>query len=241
MKKSFPILKICFVLFFCGSVTAQSNYDTNFFTSSLFQVDEFIKRQDKFVDYEDKKSYTGTPYNNDSFLLGNVYQNKELLATNVALRYNAVADEMEIKESLTSSDDDARVLTKSPEIFVKILQDIYIFAPYKGGVEGGGYFHVLHEGNKIDLYKKLKKDFTPEKKATTSITRDVPAKFSDDITYYLASKDGKFFELPKSRGKKLKVFGKNKNDIKKYAQDKRLDINQEKDLLKIVKYYDTQL
>ncbi|QIE60166.1 hypothetical protein G5B37_11520 [Rasiella rasia] len=240
MKKTFSILKISLLLFFSGNMMAQTTFGSEF-TAALFQVDEHIKRQDKFINYEDTKSYTGTPYNHPSYLLGNVYNNNELLASNVALRYNAVADEIEIKEGLTSADDDAKVLTKSPEIFVKIGTDIYIFAPYKGGVEGGGYFQVLHEGNKIDLYKKLQKDFRPAQKATTSITRDLPAKFSDDITYYLASKDGKFYELPNSRNKKLKVFGKNKNDIKKYVQDNKLDINQEKDLLKTVKYYDTQL
>ncbi|HEY9886652.1 MAG TPA: hypothetical protein V6C96_05250, partial [Vampirovibrionales bacterium] len=163
------------------------------------------------------------------------------LATNVALRYNAVADEMEIKESITAPDTEAKVLTKSPEIFVKILDNLYIFAPYKGGIEGGGYFQVLYEGTTVDLYKKLKKDFKPERKATSSITTDTPAKFTDDITYFLARKDGKFYEMPRSRNKKLKVFGTKKNEMKDYIKENRLDVNDEKDLLKAVKHYDGNL
>ncbi|MAZ73565.1 MAG: hypothetical protein CMC70_10515 [Flavobacteriaceae bacterium] len=240
MKKKFiKTFTLSCALLMLGGVFAQNEgYANRRFTSNLFQVDEHIKRQSKDIDFLDTDSYTGTPYNHPSYLNGNVYQNNELLATNVALRYNAVADEMEIKESLTSPDEEAKVLTKSPEIFVKIMNDIYIFAPYKGGVEGGGYFQVLHEGTTVDLYKKLKKDFKPERKATSSITTDTPAMFSDDITYYLATKDGKFYEMPRSRNKKLKVFGKKKDEVKDFVKDNRLDLNDEKDLLRVVKFYD---
>ncbi len=230
---------IC-LLFFAGTLLAQNEgYANRQFTADLFQVDEFIKRQDKFVNYKDVESYTGTPYNNKNYLPGNIYQNNELLATNIAVRYNAVADELEVKESLTTPDDQAKVLTKSPDIFVKIVDDIYIFAPYKGGIEGGGYFQVVHEGKKVDLYKKLEKDFKPEKKATSSITTSTPAKFTDDITYYLADKNGKFYEMPRSKKRRLKVFGKSYDTMKDFVKDNNLDISEEKDLLRAVKHYDT--
>ena len=76
-----------------------------------------------------------------------------------------MADEIEIKESLDSSDDDARVLTKSPDIFVKIEEDIFIFAPYKGGIEEGGYFQVMFEGqkNRFCTKKLAKKIHSSEK------------------------------------------------------------------------------
>jgi hypothetical protein len=227
------------LLLFSVSLIAQTQYDNRRFTSAMFQVDEFIKRENKDVNFLETDTYTGTPYNHPSYLNGNVYQNNELLATNVALRYNAVADEMEIKESLTTPNEEAKVLTKSPEIFVKIMNDIYIFAPYKGGVEGGGYFQVLYEGNSVDLYKKLKKDFKPERKATSSITTDTPAKFTDDIIYYLATKDGKFYEMPGSRNKKLKVFGKKKSEMKDYVKENKIDLNDENGLLRAVRYYDS--
>ncbi|RDK88138.1 hypothetical protein [Marinirhabdus gelatinilytica] len=235
MKKNLIYFLLAVVTY---SGTMQAQYSNRSFTSDMFRVDEYIKRQNKFVNYDDKDSYQGTPYNNENFLPGNIYKSDELLATNVAIRYNAVADEIEVKESLTTPDTEAKVLTKSPEIFVKIVNDIYIFAPYKGGIEGGGYFQVVYEGNTVDLYKKLQKDFNPEKKATSTLTQDIPAKFSDEITYFLADKSGKFYEMPKSRNKKLKVFGKKKNEVKNYVKDNRLDINDEKDLMKAVKFYD---
>ncbi|MEM7086441.1 MAG: hypothetical protein AAF489_09675 [Bacteroidota bacterium] len=224
------------------SVTAQGFdgvYGNRQFTNDLYQMDEYIKRQNKGIDFDDTDSYIGTPYNHPSYLSGNVYKNDELWATNVALRYNAIADEMEIKESLTTDDSQAKVLTKSPDVYVKIVNDIYIFAPYKGGVEGGGYFQILFEGTKIGLFKKPKKSFTKAKKATTSITRDLPASFKDKPVYYIVDKNGKYFELPSSRSKKLKVFGKNKDAIKDYVRKNQLDLNNEKDLLRVIKHFDT--
>ncbi|GEQ85296.1 hypothetical protein ULMS_08040 [Patiriisocius marinistellae] len=235
MKKSIIIvLLLCFV---CGVSNAQYKWDKQF-TSDLFLIDEFIKRNAKGIEFKDTASYIGTPYNNPSYLNGNVYKDGDLLATNVALRYNCIADEMEIKESLTTDDDKAKVLTKSPNIYVKIVNDIYVFVPYQGGVENGGYFRVVHEGQQMDLYEKMEKKFTPEKKAANTLVRDTPAKFKDDNAFYIVTKPGKFYQLPKSKSKKFNVFGDNKSMIKKYAKKNNLDIDIEKDLIKVMRYYE---
>jgi len=235
MKK---YILIAAVLGLAFNSSAQGIY-TMRFVNGLYQADEYVKRQNKGIEFKETESYTGTPYNDPNYILGNVYKNDELWATGVALRYNAMADEIEIKESLSTDDAQAKVLTKTPDVFVKIVNDIYIFAPYKGGIEEGGYFIVLFEGDKIGLLKKPKKKFTPEKKASTSITRDLPASFRDKPVYYIVDKKGKYYELPSSRNKKLKVFGTNKDVIKRYVAEKGLDLNNEKDLLRVIKHYDT--
>ena len=209
------------------------------FVNDIYQLDEYIKRGNRGIDYKDTDSYIGTPYNNPSYLIGNVYNGNELLATNVALRYNAVADEIEIKEALTTPDSEAKVLTKSPDIFVKINQDIFVFVPYDGGVEGGGYFQVLHEDNKYDLFKKLIKDFRPLKKASTSITRDIPARFIDRPEYYIVTRNGKFYQLPDKRSKFFKVFSENEQMVRDYVRDNDLQLDKEKDLIRLVRYYNS--
>lgn len=210
------------------------------FASDLFILDEYIKRQNKDVNFKDTKSYKGTPYNHPNFLSGNIYKEGSLLAENIAIRYNAIADEMEVKETIASPEEDARVLTKSPDIYVKILKDIYVFVPYQGGIEEGGYFEVLQEGKTVAVYKKHIKDFTPSKKATSSLTKEVPANFKDKPIYYLVTKEGKFYQMPKSRSKKLKVFKEKQKDVKKYVKEKNLDLNKEEDLLKAVRFFDEQ-
>lgn len=204
----------------------------------IYQLDEYIKRFDKGIDYKDVKSYKGTPYNNPSYLPGNIYENNKLLANDVALRYNAIEDEIEVKETLATNDDDAKVLTKSLNIFVKINKDIFIFAPYQGGVENGGYFQVLFEGDNYNLYKKLKKKFIPAKKASTSITKDLPPVFLDRPVYYIVTNEGKYYELPESKNKKLKVFGNKQIEIKKYIKENKLDLKDEKDLIRVINYFD---
>ncbi|GEQ84499.1 hypothetical protein ULMS_00070 [Patiriisocius marinistellae] len=234
MKKIIIILAIILT----GNISAQS-FNGKQFASDLFLMDEYIKRQSKGISFADTDTYTGTPYNNASFLPGSIYKDGKLLAENVALRYNAIADEMEVKEKLTSPDDDAKVLTKSPDIFVKIVSTIFVFVPYQGGIEEGGYFEVIYEGSQVDFYKKIIKDFDEEKKATSSLTRDIPASFSDEPEYFLVTKVGKFYQFPNSRNKKLKVFGDKEKQVKKYVKEKRLDLNKEKDLLKAIKYFET--
>jgi len=236
MRKVLILAIICFSL---SSTIATAQFWDRQFTSGLIQIGEHINRNDLGVNFEDKDSYKGTPYNHPSYLLGNVYGAEGLIATNIALRYNAIADELEIKESLDSPNDEAKVLTKSPDIFVKILSDIFVFVPFQGGIEGGGYFQVLFEGKKYDLFKKIIKDFTPEKVASSSITTGTKARFKDKPVYYIVTKDGKFYEMPSSRKKKLKVFGANKKLIQGYVSKYKLDLNDENDLKRVITYYDS--
>ena len=219
--------------------TTTAQFDAAMFVSDAFLLDTYIKRQNKDVNFKDTKSYKGTPYNHPNFLLGNIYKEGTLLANNIAIRYNAVADEMEVKQTLTTVDDDARVLTKSQNIYVKIIDDIYVFVPYQGGIENGGYFQVIFEGDEIALYKKHVKNFIPEKKATSSITKTLPAVFKDKPVFYLVTKSGKFYQMPKSRSKKLKVFGDKQNQMKAFTKQYNLDLNKQEDLLTAVKYYDS--
>lgn len=207
--------------------------------NEFYQVDEYVKRQDKGVKYANKADYKGTPYHNPEYVLGNVYEGDELMAYEVALRYNAVSDEVEIKESLISSDEDARVLTKDPNIFVKIQNDIFVFVPLNGSIEEGGYFQILFEGTKVDLYKKIIKEFQPGKKASSSLTKDIPPVFKDASLYFVVTTNGRFYQLPESRAKKLDIFGGSKPQIEQYAQEHNLNITEEADLLKVIKYFDS--
>ena len=211
--------------------TALAQFDTAMFVSDVFLLDNYIKRQNNGINFKDTKTYRGTPYN--------IYKEGTLLADNIAIRYNAVADEMEVKQTLSSNDENARVLTKSQDIYVKIIEDIYVFVPYQGGVENGGYFQVIFEGGQIALYKKHVKDFKPEKKATSSITKTLPPVFKDKPVFYLVTKSGKFYQMPKSRSKKLKVFGEKQNQMKAFTKQNNLDLNKQEDLLKAIIYFDT--
>src|SRR5690606_6163730 len=120
----------------------------------------------------------------------------QLIKSGVPMRYNAFADEIEIKKSPTDANYGA--LIKDPEIFVKMGRDIYLFIPFEGSNEKGGYFNVLSDGKTYDLYKKTTATFQEPKKAASTYARDIPPSFIKHITYYLVQ-DGQFLQMPNSK------------------------------------------
>lgn len=57
----------------------------------------------------------------------------------------------------------------------------------------------------------------------------------------MVSKDGRFYELPNSKSKIIKVMNKKKDQVKAYIKTASLDFKKEKDLIKLVKYYNSLL
>lgn len=177
-------------------------------------------------------------YTNPNFIEGNIYQEDQLLKSGVPMRYNAFADEIEIKKNL--SDKNYGALMKDPSIFVKIFQDIYVFVPLNGSNANGGYFNVLNDGKTYDLYKKTTSVFRKPQKAKTSYERDLPPSFTKNVTYYLVQ-DGSFLEMPSRKSKVIKMMDKKKTEIKAYIKDNDIDMNKEADMIKLVSYFDSLL
>lgn len=177
-------------------------------------------------------------YANPNFLQGNIYQEDKLLKSDVPMRYNSYADEIEIKKN--SSDVSYGALIKSPDIFVKIINDIYVFVPYEGSNEKGGYFNVLSDGKTYDLYKKTKAVYKEPKKGETSYERDTPPSFAKSVTYYLVQ-NGTFYEMPSNKSKVIKMMDKKKTEIKTYMSQNNIDLDKESDMIKLVSYFDSLL
>tara|TARA_A100001391_G_C4984456_1_gene256292 strand:+ start:190 stop:894 length:705 start_codon:yes stop_codon:yes gene_type:complete len=177
-------------------------------------------------------------YTNPNFLQGKIFQDDQLIRDNVPMRYNAYADEIEIKKNI--SDETYSALLKSPDIFVRILNDIYVFIPLNGSNEKGGYFKILNDGKTYDLYKKDKAEFRQARKAQTSYQQDTPPSFVMQTTYYLV-KDGNFLEMPNSKSRILKMMDSKKSEMKKYIKENDIDLDKEADLIKTIAYFDSLL
>ena len=183
----------------------------------------------------------GSPYANEEFLLGTIYQDSKPVYNNILLRYNIFSDEIEIKKSDADKEDSYGALIKDPATFVKIFNDIYVFVPFEGNNEEGNYFTVLAEESVFDLYKKTDVSYTAPFKARTSYERDRPAAFEKKSTYYLVSKAGVFYELPSSKSKIIKAMSKKGKEIKAFIKRNKTDIKSENDIIKLVKYYNSLL
>lgn len=177
-------------------------------------------------------------YANSNFVLGKIFQEDKLIKDDVPMRYNAFADEIEIKKN--TSDERFSALIKDPNIFVKIFKDIYVFVPYEGSNEKGGYFNVLSDGKTYDLYKKTTAIFREPQKARTNYEKDSPPTFVKTTTYYLVQ-DGTFLEMPSSKSKVLKMMDKKGDEIKSYIKQNNIDIDKEADMIKLVSYFDSLL
>lgn len=177
-------------------------------------------------------------YANTNFINGNIYQEDQLIKSGVPMRYNAFADEIEIKKN--STDVDYGALIKDPDIFVKVGKNLYVFIPFEGSNEKGGYFNVLSDGKNYDLYKKTTATFQEAKKAATTYAKATPPSFSKNVTYYLVE-DGRFLEMPKSKSRILKMMNSKKKEINSYVKENKLNIDNEGDLIQLVSYFDSLL
>ncbi|MDP2687438.1 MAG: hypothetical protein Q8O62_09465 [Aequorivita sp.] len=177
-------------------------------------------------------------YANPNFVQGKIFQEDQLINDDVPMRYNAFADEIEIKKN--ASDENYGALIKDPTIFVKMFRDLYVFVPYEGSNEKGGYFNVLSDGKTYDLYKKTKAVFREPLKAETSYARDMPPSFPKTVTYYLVQ-NGTFLEMPSSESKILKMMDKKKAEMKKYMKENNIDLGKEQDMIKTISYFDSLL
>ena len=182
----------------------------------------------------------GSPYANKTFQQGNVYKKGKLVAANVALRYNVTRDEIEVKGAIVTSNSEARVLKADPDIYVRVLNDVYVYVSQSGTEGVKGYFNVVYEGEQFHLYKKMKKQFIEGKKAVNSVSRDIPPTYKDRENLFLVNTtNNTFIELAGSRNKKLKAFPSHNKELKKFIKEENLNINKEYSLKKLVAYYNT--
>ncbi|MBT8255251.1 MAG: hypothetical protein KJO23_01810 [Bacteroidia bacterium] len=189
--------------------------------------------------YPNANNVTGSVYENQDFVQGFIFKNGKALASNVALRYNAQKDEIEVMATKDAPLRTARVLVKSSDIYSKLMNKVFVYSNKREGLDKAGYFIVLYEGDTYALYKKLTKKFIEGRESVNSITRDVPPSYSDKEFYYLVNKvDGSFTAFPKSRKGKLNMFIRNKKAVKDFIAQNKLNINKDYALKKAVKFYD---
>lgn len=231
-------LIIVFAVFLFSSLSI-GQIDNRTFVADMYLMDEYVKRNDKTMSYSLPKNYHGSPYFNEEFVLGKIYQGDKLISEGTPLRYNIFSNEIEVKQALEDPDEEASPLTKSSDIWIEILDTIVVLIPFNGSDEEGSYFQVLYEGKKVDFLKKVDKDYTTPKKASSSMTRDLKGAFTDKTTFFLQTKNGRMFEIPKAKNKKYLVFGKHAKTLASYAKEHRLNINKEHDLKRLIFYFDS--
>jgi hypothetical protein len=205
---------------------------------SIVNLNKEAERNQYRIDFNDPSSYKGSPYSNPKFVLGSIYRNDTLILDKLALRYNAISDQIEVKRFLTDSNDEIRNLIKSSNLVADMGKSKFEYVPFEGTISKRDYLEVIYEGRQVDIYKKHVKEVKYPVKAVTSITRDLPAQFTDKPMCFLVTKRKQFYQFPESIKNRFKVFGAKGPLMKKYAKENKLDIKEELDLIKIVSYFE---
>jgi len=229
MRRIFILFTLALITFTSSNTIAQGVFNDP-------ETDTYISRRSITMP-DHGYTYTGSPYENKAFQPGFVFKDGKILASNVGLRYNAARDEFEIKKSVNTSNYAAKVLVKSEDIYVKIMNRLYVFVDKNEENKTGGYYEVLLDGERISLYKKLSKEFIEGKKAVNSIATDILPMYKEKEQLFLLNENNELTELPNSRNGRLNYFSSSKKQIKQHIRDNKLNINKSYDLIKLIRYY----
>ena len=227
MKNNFLVLVSLFVSLnmLSQSMTNDQTTDNVFLSSKTTPV------------FKGYKNTMGSIYANKEFQIGSVYKNGKMVASNVALRYNVQAEEIELKANTSTSATVANVIQADQNISVRILNDefVYLVSPDKN--QKAGYFMVIAEGSKLTIYKKIIKDFVEGKESANSYSRDVPDTFKEKEQLYIVSSTGGLTKLPKGKAKREKLFAPMVNQMSTYIENNNLNLRREKDFNQALAYF----
>ncbi len=181
----------------------------------------------------------GSPYLEDNFQLGSIIKDSLVFAENIALRYNVYDDIFIGKITLTTIDEEAKYVIKSPEYKIKMGELLFVALPNDVDPNMLQYYQILVIGAKGTLYKKNIKTFKARIMATTSLTRDVPPSFSDKEQYFFADFNGNFREVPSSKKKVIDLMNDKKKEISQCIDKNDLNVKKEEDLIRLFRFYNS--
>ncbi|WP_141876778.1 hypothetical protein [Gramella sp. Hel_I_59] len=172
----------------------------------------------------------GSPFINENFTSSQlIVNNKKIKAQ---LRYDAYTDAFEVKQSNGSV-----YLSKNPQISINYLNNNYYLIEYynDSGILKMGYLQSMVENEDIKVYKRDVKIFEEGEEAINSYAVDKPAKFEEEVRYYLALNSDNPKEIRLKRRDIIRFFDNKK--VKNFIKDEKLKFKDENDLIELADYY----
>ncbi|MBP2832331.1 hypothetical protein J8281_09055 [Aquimarina sp. U1-2] len=169
----------------------------------------------------------GSKYYEEDYKIAAIYDNDKMLHRSV-VKFNAFNDEIEVK-----SDNDSYALLKKNTI--KVVLDNYQYE----FLENEGYFLVFNKDKKTSLLLKAKKKIREGEEAASTYGQSTPTAFVNDYEYYIRTKDGKLSKIKLKKKDIVNVLKDKKDKLEEFASEKKLNFKKEKDVVKIINYYNT--
>jgi hypothetical protein len=180
----------------------------------------------------------GSAYTTEVFLPGRLFY-KDEFQSSVMYRYNAYAEEIEIKD-VDIPGAPVRGLARDKNIrLISPDGKSFKFETFidKKGLTQNGYLTVLAEG-KYTLYKRYDVKYTQGQKAQNSFIKAQPPRFSKFTEYYLELNGrNRIDELELSNRKLLKLVDANQKEaLKQHLKEKKIKIKKERDILEVLPF-----
>lgn len=181
----------------------------------------------------------GSPFIFEDWQDGAVLQNDSILYKGLSLKYDAYKDELLY---LNTRNNTPMVMDKnditsftlagsdisSSKVFVKI--------PYDGKKV---FMQLIYEGKKIDFLKQYVK-MLREADYQGAYNADRPYdEFVEGDSYFLRLKSGEMEKIKLNRNNIIKSFPDKQQELKSYAKKNDMKLNNEQDVIKLIKYYKT--
>lgn len=182
----------------------------------------------------------GTPYVNDAFLPAKIHTNSEK-NTSFYIRYNALADEFEVKGA---GDKNYALKKDRKDILVEFIGTEKYYRVYDF-IENenikSGYFVILtnKDANTI-LLKRESVTLIKKKVAVTSYDSDKPAQYKrNSDEFFIKLPSGNAVELPRNKKDIAKLFPEHSKKVLDYIKSNKIKTSKESDLIQLTNYLNT--
>ena len=186
------------------------------------------------------EEFQGSPYTSDEFEPAQLFYKNDKIGT-IFYRHNALNEEIEIKES--KNQQGIRGLNRDKNIIIQVDGKPMRFMTFidKGGKTMNGYLTQLVDGENYDLYKRVHVKFTEGQKSPNSFVKSTPSRFSQFTEYYVQKKGVDRVDELQQKNSKLYALAENpeqKQLLKAFLKDNRLDVDNEEDLVRLIMFLD---
>tara|TARA_Y100001970_G_scaffold225130_1_gene277872 strand:- start:14833 stop:15519 length:687 start_codon:yes stop_codon:yes gene_type:complete len=188
-----------------------------------------------------KTDIKGSPYFNEKFIDSKIKYFDKNLEEVFYLRYNAFSDEIEMGKNKFQNES-VEIVQKNENIVCYIEDDIFLLKSYKNeiGNQKKGYLNMIFDGQKSKIYRSKRKIFMEATQARTSLERAFPARYIDEKSYYISSKNSSEINYLKvSKKSLLKLIDSKEKKVKKFMSENKIKLKNEGDLIKVFQFYES--
>jgi len=179
----------------------------------------------------------GSPYENETFVIGKAISEKMNISSAFLMRYNIYNDVIEVKDK-----DQLNALLRSFDLYVILSNREYHYAEYldESKTIKKGYFILLYGGSNIELFSRKTQKYKEAVPTKNSFQAKQPAEFLNSEAFYM-KQEGALLEIPTNKKEFLSEFPGIEADLKKFMKANKISLKSENDVIELFTYIDSQL